>query len=357
MAEERRGTGRSSLLSKALHLAGRSAGSRKGSDGEARDTRDADAALAARQQRDRGERDHELDLLRQMRTEAASSLGGEDTTGAGALPTRGNGSMTDPWVPGSGHGLRVPRALGAPGSDQADFMASGFIPTVVLDYQDSRAFERAYRQAGLGPTALDKEALLQGDPTPVISLTPEVETAAMRFANGDFEGAEASLVGALDGGAEAADDVNTWLTLLDFYQATNQREKFKARANALARIGKTPLGWLVIDDHAEAQVSMQSGDAGMGVGWIGLELRGELVGDVTDALIPLTDLGQIDVIQLNCRALRRVDFGAATELTQWILKQSAQGQRVVFQEVNWLIAALFDMLGVSESAWVMRRIE
>lgn len=354
MAEERRGTGRSSLLSKALHLAGRSAGSRKSGDGEARDTRDADAALAARQQRDRDERDHELDLLRQMRTEAAHARGGEDTSGAGASPTHRNGSMTDPWVPGSGHGLR---AAHTPESDQADFMASGFIPTVVLDYQDSRAFERAYRQANLSRTALDKEALLQGDPTPVISLTPEVETAAMRFANGDFEGAEASLVGALDGGADAADDVNTWLTLLDFYQATDQREKFKARANALARIGKTPLGWLVIDDHAEAQVSMQSGDAGMGAGWIGLELRGELVGDVTDALIPLTDLGQIDVIQLNCRALRRVDFGAATELTQWILKQSARGQRVVFQEVNWLIAALFDMLGVSESAWVMRRIE
>lgn len=358
MAEKRSGGGRPSLISKALHLVGKPVADPKSDGRTSSDGRDANAAgpsraLDQRQQHDRDERDREFDLLRQMRADAARS--GESGGAAGARTT----DRQSPSSPGRaaqepGRGPRHEHAAAPSGFDEAGFLASGFIPTVVLDYQEPRSFERA-GQAGMEPDALEEDALLQDAPTAVVALTPEVETAAMRFANGDFAGAEASLVEAVDG--DAVDDVNAWLALLDFYQATDQPEKFRARANALARMGREPLAWMIIDDLAEPQVSVHSGRSGASIKWVGFELRGELVGHVANALIPLSDLGQIEAIQLNCRALRRIDFGAATELTQWVLTQSAAGRRIVFQEVNWLVAALFDLLGLSDSAWVVRRIE
>lgn len=351
MAEKRSGGGRPSLISKALHLVGKPAAEPKGDGRTSSDGREANAIepshpLNGRQQHDRDEREREFGLLRKMRADAARCRKGESATDARTAGPQ------HPSLPG--RAAPHEHAGGPAGFDDADFLTSGFIPTVVLDHPEPHSFERA-DQAGAGPDAFEEDALLQDAPTAVIPLTAEVETAAMRFANGDFTGAEASLVGAVDG--DAADDVNTWLALLDFYQATDQPEKFKARANALARMGREPLAWMVIDDLAEPRVSMHSGRSGTSVGWMGLELRGELVGGVTSALIPLADLGQIEAIQLNCRALRRIDFGAATELTRWVSTQSAAGRRVVFQDVNWLVAALFDMLGLSDSAWVVRRVE
>ena len=56
---------------------------------------------------------------------------------------------------------------------------------------------------------------------------PELEEAAIRFANGDDEGAEAGLLDALRGAALPTETASSWMSaLLDLYRATNNKLRF-----------------------------------------------------------------------------------------------------------------------------------
>ena len=55
---------------------------------------------------------------------------------------------------------------------------------------------------------------------------PELEEAAIRFANGDDAGAEAAILALLESEPEQADPSDTWMTLFDLYRATDQHDRF-----------------------------------------------------------------------------------------------------------------------------------
>ncbi len=59
---------------------------------------------------------------------------------------------------------------------------------------------------------------------------PELEEAAIRFANGDDEGAEAGLVEAISPRGPRHQHEETWLTLFDLYRATGQVDRFESLA-------------------------------------------------------------------------------------------------------------------------------
>ena len=59
---------------------------------------------------------------------------------------------------------------------------------------------------------------------------PELEEAAIRFANGDDQGAEAGLLDRLGNDDDPAISVEKWLTLFDLYRATGQQERFDIAA-------------------------------------------------------------------------------------------------------------------------------
>jgi anti-anti-sigma regulatory factor len=69
--------------------------------------------------------------------------------------------------------------------------------------------------------ALNVQAVAQG---------PEVEEAAIRFANGDDSGAEQGLAQALSEGGARVDKIDDWLALFDLYRATGQLAPFESRA-------------------------------------------------------------------------------------------------------------------------------
>ena len=69
--------------------------------------------------------------------------------------------------------------------------------------------------------ALDVQAVAQD---------PEVEEAAIRFANGDDSGAEQGLAQALSEGGARIDKIDDWLALFDLYRATGQLAPFESRA-------------------------------------------------------------------------------------------------------------------------------
>lgn len=90
--------------------------------------------------------------------------------------------------------------------------------------------------------------------------------------------------------------------------------------------------------------------------WGGLELRGEVLGDATQALAGL-DSAQLSGgrIVVSCKNLIRVDFSAAGSILNWVALRQAEGHLVQFQDVHRLVAAFFNVIGINEHARVVPR--
>lgn len=74
---------------------------------------------------------------------------------------------------------------------------------------------------------------------------PQLEEAAIRFANGDDEGAEAALLEAIGSeDSNVSGNQAIWLTLFDLYRATDQQERFENAALDFAnRFGRSAPMW------------------------------------------------------------------------------------------------------------------
>ncbi|TFZ05278.1 STAS domain-containing protein [Ramlibacter henchirensis] len=78
---------------------------------------------------------------------------------------------------------------------------------------------------------------------------PELEEAAIRFANGDDAGAEAGLMEVLRPGGSRIDHDETWLTLFDLYRATGQQDRFESVAIEFAgRFGRSAPQWISLPE-------------------------------------------------------------------------------------------------------------
>jgi ABC-type transporter Mla MlaB component len=89
-----------------------------------------------------------------------------------------------------------------------------------------------------------------------------------------------------------------------------------------------------------------------------VELSGQILGDATEALDTLeTKLLGADVMVISCARLIRIDFSAAGNLLNWVTARQAEGRQVQFVEVHRLVAAFFNVIGISEHARVMARTD
>ncbi|APW44106.1 STAS domain-containing protein [Rhodoferax saidenbachensis] len=87
-----------------------------------------------------------------------------------------------------------------------------------------------------------------------------------------------------------------------------------------------------------------------------LELRGEVLGDATQALAGLDGTHRSgDAIVVSCSALVRVDFSAAGSILNWVAVRQSEGCQVQFRDVNRMVAAFFSVIGISEHARVVPR--
>ncbi len=86
---------------------------------------------------------------------------------------------------------------------------------------------------------------------------PELEEAAIRFANGDNDGAEAGLIDALKSSSGKSEFAHLWVaTLFDFYRATNQQGKFDSLAlDFAAKVGRSAPAWMSMQDQMHAKVA------------------------------------------------------------------------------------------------------
>jgi anti-anti-sigma regulatory factor len=120
---------------------------------------------------------------------------------------------------------------------------------------------------------------------------PELEEAAIRFANGDDAGAEEGLLLALRGAAGSADTAISWAAaLLDLYRATHGKTKFdQAVAEFSSVLGSVKPRWEVIGDEAPNAASSPSGsdarDYSVGAIWsCPAELNSQAMEGLRDAM-------------------------------------------------------------------------
>ncbi len=93
---------------------------------------------------------------------------------------------------------------------------------------------------------------------------PELEEAAIRFANGDDTGAESALVNALSGEALVPEVAQAWVVaLLDFYRATGREQAFdRVVIDHAARLDHLRPRWIAI---ASVQASSAASNAALSV--------------------------------------------------------------------------------------------
>ena len=90
-------------------------------------------------------------------------------------------------------------------------------------------------------------------------------------------------------------------------------------------------------------------------------LHGEILGDALDALeahfqgnateAPRYRSG--DTLEVFCMHLVRVDFSAAGSILNWAAMRQSEGCKVQFREVNRMVAAFFNVIGIHEHARVI----
>ena len=95
-----------------------------------------------------------------------------------------------------------------------------------------------------------------------------------------------------------------------------------------------------------------------GVHFLSVELSGQIQGDAVGVMERLeSSLTGADRMQISCAKLIRVDFSAAGMLLNWVSARQAENRFVEFSEVNRLVAAFFNVIGIVECAKVTARID
>ncbi len=89
-----------------------------------------------------------------------------------------------------------------------------------------------------------------------------------------------------------------------------------------------------------------------------VELSGEVRGDPQATLDALErKLKGADVLIISCRHLIRVDFSAAGTLLNWVSSHHAEGRMVQFVDAHRLVSAFFHVIGITEYAKVVVRVD
>lgn len=87
-----------------------------------------------------------------------------------------------------------------------------------------------------------------------------------------------------------------------------------------------------------------------------MDLSGQIRGDANAVLDKLeAKLAGANILLISCAALIRVDFSAAGSLLNWVSARTAENRSVQFSEVNRLVAAFFNVIGITEHAGVIVR--
>ncbi|WP_295958239.1 STAS domain-containing protein [Rhodoferax sp.] len=169
-------------------------------------------------------------------------------TEVAALPTRAAAHHANAFAPTDVSPLRDERHwnVPTPSAEPIVDMLAALDHNLNLDF-DFGVPAPAPKMAQPAALDLDLPDLDAG----VYEHNPDLEEAAIRFANGDVEGAEAALHTLLRQNPAPSAHSEVWTALFDLYRATNQQDRFDTEAIDFAgRFGRTAPAWFSIPDQA-----------------------------------------------------------------------------------------------------------
>ncbi|MBI2746199.1 MAG: STAS domain-containing protein [Burkholderiales bacterium] len=229
---------------------------------------------------------------------------------------------------------------GVPTSDGADFLATemgdGMEPPPVPAKAKARAASQSSPMMGVLVQSYDgaevgfSTSKLFAIDVEDMATDPELEEAAIRFANGDDSGAESGLLEALRAGAVSHEVASSWAAaLLDLYRATRDRARFDQAVTEFAYCFETMVPqWCAIGDEPEPLIATPASDAGFGRG-----------GDARDYSV-----GAIwrSPPELNAQAMEELREAMASNPTPWHLDWSRLVR--IDEDAMPLMAGLFSSL-------------
>lgn len=125
-------------------------------------------------------------------------------------------------------------------------------------------------------------------------------------------------------------------------------------AGAKERTTQPPLS--VVSDVSTSFHESAPGEETSVVEVAGLELSGQLIGDVTMTLERMNGkIGRAPIVNVSCAKLIRVDFIAAGELLNWVLARRGEDRVVNFNDAHRMVALFFGAMGINEHATVKVR--
>ena len=189
------------------------------------------------------------------------------------------------------------------------------------------------------------------------------ETVGLRFSGADR--LAKALRDLTPSGSRGVDDT-AWTVRLDALRVMQMQDEFELAALDFCITFEVPppewsparCAYADADQNAEGLQSSAPASSTMPLGLNGasgeaLRLSGDVVGEAGSA----TDLLGRDHapgahLLVSCRGLVRVDFSAAGSILNWAATCHSQGCQVQFRDVNRLVAAFFNVIGITEYARV-----
>jgi ABC-type transporter Mla MlaB component len=153
---------------------------------------------------------------------------------------------------------------------------------------------------------------------------PELEEAAIRFANGDDGGAEAGLLEAISARGPRHQHEETWLTLFDLYRATSQYDRFESLAIDFAsKFSRSSPMWFSIPDMVSKMSGSNEPSAPVGLrkaDWkspavFGIQSLAALNGALAKVSMPWT---------LDWASIQSIDDNAVAPLAKLFLSWAMQ---------------------------------
>lgn len=173
-------------------------------------------------------------------------------------------------------------------------------------------------------------------------LAAAVEEAAILYANAQSAEAKRSLARAVKKESLAPTAERLWLMLLDLHRELGEREAFAERAREYAKRFECEAPPFDVDLAPPAVDSLAA--------------PREIVGQSKAFLDVIADAGKSRTrVQVDCSSLKRVDFVSAAALLNLAADLIRDGGRLELDNVNQLVAALFEVMGVSALAKVTAR--
>lgn len=219
---------------------------------------------------------------------------------------------------------------------------------------------RAYSASSRGVFSTSKMGAI--DMAPTVS-DPELEEAAIRYANGDDVGAEAALLAALQLPNARSDAIEGWMAaLFDLYRSTGQQASFERMALEYAhRFGRSGPLWDLAGGTATSSQSDQGRQAAGGFAertTIRWDCPPELDEATLDRLGRFVDSASANYL-LDWEALVRITPAAALALARWVSLWCGQHLTFTFVGVEVLQNLLHRMSpsgdkNAPEQLWKLR---